>query len=108
MVTSTTATVVELTRFLFFPNLLVRIRARVPLSFHMFPTAREKEEACFGVASWICVASVDEPAQAPVSDVFPFASDRAGIGEACFGALSWISVASAWESAQAQFPTVLA
>ena len=45
----------------------------------MFLTEVEKEEACSGAVSWICVASIDEPAQAPVPDLFPFVSDRAGI-----------------------------
>ena len=54
----------------------------------MFPTALEKEEACFGATSWLCVARVDGTAQAPVSDLFPFVSDRARIER---GSVLWSS-----------------
>ena len=54
----------------------------------MFPTALEKEEACFGAANWLCVARMDETAQAPVSDLFPLVSDRAGIER---GSVFWSS-----------------
>ena len=71
MVTSTSVTVVKVTRFLLFVTKCWCAFAHpFPISFHMFPTASEQEEACFGAVSWICVASLDEPAQTRVSECF--------------------------------------
>ena len=80
MVTSTTVTVVEVTRFLFFFIICWCASAHpFPICFHLFANVDEKEEACFRAVSWICMASVGELAQAPVSDLFPLVSDRAGV-----------------------------